>query len=278
MNELPVPAESSARGVLRRAAAAVRPHLPALYWPFALPLAAGTGAIALLQSLAFGDVLSSAFARQGAPVLPSLVALGAVVCLTVAVRAIGYAAMLSAAWDVASGARPSAPAAWRFVLTPANLATILLATAVVLAAALALVLPGLLAAVLLVWTVPVMRLDGARGARALRTSADAVTGVGSEPGVARPMGGVAALALGGGAVAYLVNALVQMPFVLGQQVILWRNASAGAEAAPGSLLAGAVWIQVPAAVLGALSEAAVMLYVCAALALRFAETRRRPAE
>ncbi len=256
----------------------VRPHLPALYWPFALPLAAGTGAIALLQSLALGDVLSSAFARQGAPVLPSVVALGVVIVLTVLVRAIGYAAMLTAATDVATGAQFSAPSAWRFVLIPGNLVTVLLAAAVVSAAALALVLPGLLAAVLLVWTVPVMRLEGSAGARALRAGADRVLGVGSEPGAARPLSGVAALALGGGVVAYLVNALVQMPFVLGQQVIVWRNASPGMEAAPGSLLAGTVWIQVPAAVLGALAEAAVMVYVCAALALRFADTRPRPTE
>jgi hypothetical protein len=256
----------------------VRPRLPALYWPFALPLAAATGAVALLQSQVFGDVLSSAFMRQGTPVLPSMVALGVVIALTVLVRAVGYAAMLAAATDATTGAQLSAGAAWRFVLMPANLATILLAAAVVLAASLALVLPGLLAAALLVWTVPVMRLDGAIGARALRAGADRVLGVGSEPGAARPLGGVATLALGGGAVAYLVNALVQMPFVLGQQVIVWRNASAGAESAPGALLAGTVWIQVPAAVLGALAEAAVMVYVCAALALRFADTRRRPTE
>ncbi|MFZ5788393.1 MAG: hypothetical protein ACOY3Y_18305 [Acidobacteriota bacterium] len=271
-------AESSPGAVVRRAVAMVRPRLPELYWPFAVPLAAGTGAVALLQSLAFGDVLSSAFARQGEPMLPSALALAVVIVLTVLIRAVGYAAMLAAATDLATGSQFSTSSAWRFVLTPGRLATVLLASGMVLAGAVALVLPGVILAVLLIWTVPVMRIEGASGGRALRTAADRVLGVGFGPGVARPLADAAALAVGGGVVAYLVNALVQMPFVLGQQVILWRNASAGAEAAPGALLAGAVWIQVPAAVLGTLAEAAVMVYVCGALALRYADTRPAPGE
>jgi hypothetical protein len=69
--------------------------------------------------------------------------------------------------------------------------------------------------------------------------------------------------------------VVQLPFVLAQQVIIWRNAGEGAGQDPVALRAGLLWMQLPATVAGALAEAAVMVQVCFTLAALYAGVRRR---
>ena len=81
------------------------------------------------------------------------------------------------------------------------------------------------------------------------------------------------LLLVGFVVNYAANLVVQMPFLIAQQVLMLRRSFSG-EVATIEDMAPILWLQVPAAVLGAVATALAWLYTAFGVAVLFHEVRR----
>ncbi|MCP4589110.1 MAG: hypothetical protein GY842_00055, partial [bacterium] len=74
---------------------------------------------------------------------------------------------------------------------------------------------------------------------------------------------------------YALTLVVQLPFVVVQQIVILREAAGGQVADPAELMASTFWLQVPAGVLNALTTAVAWLYTAFGICLLFQEVRRR---
>jgi hypothetical protein len=74
---------------------------------------------------------------------------------------------------------------------------------------------------------------------------------------------------------YMINLLVQLPFMLIQQFVMMRDVAGGQTPDPGELMARLTWIQIPTQMLGMLTNTAVNLYICFGLALLFFDLKQR---
>lgn len=251
-----------------------REHIRVIYLPIALPVAGVTALLAVTQALwmkAFLGAPAGNFPQIGRNLLAMVVA----VLLTVLVKSLGYAAMDVATLDVVGGGRPDMRASWAFIAEGRVLLTLLVAGLAVLAGTLFCFLPGIFVSLLFAFTVAAMRVEGLRGTSALGRSASLVRRNPHGQLADSPLLKVFLIFFVGGLISYAVNILVQLPFIIAQQVIIFRNVAAGAGADPQAMMAGTMWMQLPAVVLGSLAETAVMLYVTFALALYYFDLRRR---
>jgi hypothetical protein len=75
--------------------------------------------------------------------------------------------------------------------------------------------------------------------------------------------------------AYLVNALVNLPFTILQGASMFRDVAATGRADPQSLIAGSLWIRLASAVLSSLVSTAVSVYTSFGVVLLYFDARRR---
>ena len=78
-----------------------------------------------------------------------------------------------------------------------------------------------------------------------------------------------------GLLGYAANMMVQLPFMVVQQVVLMRQVMGGGRPDPARMMQTMMLLQVPSQVLTALVNAAVHLYSSFGLALLFFDVRQR---
>ena len=259
------------RLLIDRVPAVARRHVKSYFWPTALPLLAVGVAMAVVQVRWTESVLApSAGANPFTFLGPVLLAL----VLAMAVYVLAYLVLAVLAVDAVAGRTPSVGRAWLFSLRPTVLGTNLVATLVVLVALAACCVPALFVAPLLALLVPVMVEERLVGLGAFSRTIELVRfqarrGV-SDNGWAQAF----VVLFVGTILSYAASAVSQGPFLIAQQVILIRQAASG-EAADPSALAGDLWLQVPAQVVGALVTVLVWAYWAFGLAMLYFEIRRR---
>lgn len=264
------------RVLLDEAVRGARRHFGRIYPAVAIPLALVAATLPLAQ-LTF---LRAVSAPGGTAPSPVAVVQGfglffAFMLVFVVAYMMGYGALLSAAVDAVAGREVSMSHAWRRMLRPKVFGTFLMSGLAVGLGSLLCLLPGLYLALLFSLTLPVMIDEGRFGARALRRSADLARYNPRRQIDADPRLKVFLIFFVGMLLGYVVNMVVQLPFVVIQQAMMFRDVTAGHRTDPVAMMARMTWLQVPAQMLSMLTGTAIQLYVCFGLSLLFFDVKRR---
>lgn len=261
------------RVILDESMVRVRRHWRAAYLPVAVPMAIGAGLMPLAQALL---IQPAAMGRMTpGELLPRFALFFVVILLFLATYVLAHTALLAAATDAVAGRELHMGRAWRFAMHPRTVLTLFLSWLVTVGGLLCCILPGIYVILVLSILVPVMREEGLAWGAALKRTAD-LQGYNPHGNLANsPKVQVAVILLVGGLISYVVSFLAQFPFIAAQWVLMFRNVASGERPDPEAMMAGLVWLQVPAGIMGALAQVAVQLYVCFGLALHYADVRNR---
>ncbi len=262
----------SFRLLIDRVLEPARRHFKRVFLPIALPLAA-TGVLATLLQVGWLKTLMGG--GDLSQVLPMIGGIFLLVVAILAVYGLGFGALVVASLDAVAGRGVEMGQAWRFALKPKVFGTLIVTALFTLLSLVMCLLPVLYVAPVLIFTLPVMVEEDRYGWAAIRRSAELAhynpTGRWTDSAWLQ----ILLLLLIGLVINYVVNLTVQMPFVLAQQLMIFRDAAAGQVTDPATLMAGAVWLQAPAQVLSAFATAATWLYWTFGISLLYREIRRR---
>jgi hypothetical protein len=264
------------RVLLDEAVRHARRHFRRIYPSVAIPLAVASAGLPLAQLLFLrsmpvpGQMEPSPIAMiQGFGLFIGVMVVWLVVYM------LAYGALLAAVVDAVAGREVSMGRAWRLMLRPQIIGTLLLTGFAVGLGFLLCVLPGMYLALLFSLALPVMVEEGIFGTRALGRSA-ALTRYNPQRQLdADPRLKVFLIFFVGALLGYVVNMVVQMPFLVVQQVMMFRDVAAGNRPDPTAVMARLAWLQVPSQVLGMLVNVAIQLYVGFGLCLLFFDVKRR---
>jgi hypothetical protein len=264
----------SLRMILDEAARLGRRHFREMYLPVALPVACVQGLMPLTQARWMRHMVSGRPPDFGA-FLPDLALfiLGALLVMSVTV--IGYLALTVGAVDAVAGRALSMRRAWTALLNPRALGTMALNWLAVLLGTCLCCVPGIYVVLLLTLLVPVIVEEGRFGTAALARSAELTRYNPRRVFREDPAGHVFLILFVGFLLNYAVGFVTQLPAMVVQQVLMFRQVSSGHRIDPGEVMASLTWIQVPSAVLNAFGQVAVQIYVSFGIALLFFELRRR---
>ncbi len=264
------------RFLLDEAVREARRHFRRIFPAVAIPLALLSAGLPLAQ-LVFYRTLSAA---GEAPLSPLALAQGfglfvGFIVVWLAAYMLGYGALLFAVVDAVAGREVGMRRAWRSMLRPKILGTLVLSALATGLGFLLCVLPGLYLMLLFSLVLPVMVEEGVYGTRALRRSAELLRYNPRRQLDADPRLKVFLIFFVGVLLGYVVNLVVQLPFIVIQQAMMLRDVAAGTRADPAAMMAGTMWLQVPSQMLGMLTGTAIQLYVCFGLCLLFFDVKRR---
>lgn len=263
------------RMILDEAVKLGRRHFRVMYLPVALPLACVTGLLPLIQGRWMRHMMSGGQPPDLAAFSGDMVLFVAGMLVFATVSVLGHLAMTVAAVDAVAGRAVSMVRAWTALLKLRALGTLVLNWLAVLLGSCLCCVPGLYVILLQTLLVPVMVEEGRFGTAALARSAELTRynprlNLGDDPRLH-----VFLLLFVGILLNYAVGFVTQLPAMLVQQLVMFRQISSGRKMDPAELMASLTWIQVPSGVLGALGQVAVQLYVSFGIALLFFEVRRR---
>ena len=274
----PLAASLPFRQMLDEAVRQTRRHFRRIYPFVAIPLALMGGLVPLAQGLFFRDVfqgVSSSRTPDLVRMMTGFGVFGLVVVAFMAVYGLGYGAMFAAATDALAGREISMRRAWRLMARPRVFGTIGLLGLAVSVGFVFCVLPGLYLGLIWAFTVPVMVAEARFGTSAMSRSAELARYNPQRQLDSDPRLHVFITVMVGTMLGYMINLLIQLPFIAIQQFVLMRDTAGGEKADPGELMARMTWIQVPTNMLGMLTNTAVHLYICFGLALLFFDLKQR---
>lgn len=262
------------RLLLDRAVAVARRDFRAIYPSVAIPLALINGCFPLVQGLLMGPAMAG---RTPDPSRVFVMVAGIFVAVGLLMVALlfGQGALYIAAVDAAAGRPVSMARAWRMVARPSVWATLLLSGVAFFAGLACCIVPGIYVGLLFSLVVPVMVEDGLRGTEALTRSAALIRYNPQGDLAADPRGKAFLIAFVGTLMGYALTFLLQLPFVVAQQVYIMRLAAGGRAVDPAAMMAAMTWFQVPSSMLGSLGQTAVQLYIGVGLALLHIDVRGR---
>lgn len=267
------PAPMPFRVLIDEAVRYARRHFRSIYPAVAIPVALSATLVAVFQALWFSRLTGSVESAN-----PMDLAGG---CATIAIALVmgvvtmfGYWALHVAALDVLAGRPVDMRRAWAFAFRPAVLGTNILTGLAVMAAFIACILPGFYVLPLLFFVLPVMVTEARFGTDALSRSAELTkwspTGRILDSALAKAL----LLLILTIALSYVLAMLIALPFQLPMYIDMFRSAAAGEE--PSLERMGLwMWLQVPAQLLSALVNTALVLYTGFCSAMLFADTRGR---
>ncbi len=261
------------RILIDRVVVPARRHFRQLFLPVAVPLALAGLLLAVIQAGWFQGALG------GAETFPDLGLMfgGMLLMVTVfaAAYGLGFSALMVASTDAVAGRTVSMWRAWLFPLRPAVLATLIIVAVADFLAVMMCFLPALYVVPVLTFVLPVMVEERRFGFAAIRRSVELVhsnpTGRWSDSVWLQTL----ALLTIGMVINYAVTITAQLPFLVVQQILVFREVAAGGAGDPASLMAGMMWLQVPAQILSAFATAAAWLYWTFGVAMLYREVRRR---
>lgn len=260
------------RTLLDHVVVPARRHLRETLLPVALPVAVMSVATAVVQIRWSQTVLiASPDDMEG-------FCFGFVVVMLLAfatwfVLGMAFSALTVAAMDAVSGRQVRLARAWGFVFRPAVFVTLVLVGLLDTLSLCAFVLPAFYVVPLLSLALPAMIDEGLVGFDALRRSVELVQFNPTGRLVHSPWLQVFLLLLVGTVLSSAVSFVVQLPFVVVQQLLFLRQTFSGPEAADAMKVA--LWLQLPASLLGSLASVVTWLYSSFGICLLFRELRRR---
>ena len=263
------------RLLLDHAVGVSRRHFRAIYPAVAVPLAIASAAFPLAQALFMGPFMRAA--RQPGPSQVAAITLGALAGLAFffVTYVFAYGALYMAAVDAVAGRPISMSATWRRVTAPRVWGTMMLSWAGFVAGLVCCVLPGLYIGILWCLVVAVMVEESTYGSAALGRSAQLI-GYNPQGSLASdPRGKAFLIVFVGTLMGYALTLVVQLPFIVAQQVYVIRQAAGGSPVDPLSAMELMTWLQVPMNVLGAFVQTAVQLYIAIGIALLYFDVRGR---
>ncbi len=269
MSEL---APASFRLLLDRAVESARRHFRHLFLPTALPLAA-CGVLATVFQIGWVKTLMGG--GDLSQVLPMILGMFLLVVVLIAVYGLGFGALFVASMDAVAGRPVSMVRAWRFVIRPAVFGTLIVVTVLNFLSLILCLVPAIYVTPVLTFTLAVMIEEDLYGWAAIRRSAELAhhnpTGRWTDSAWLQTL----VLLIVGMVISYAVSLTVQIPFLVTQQIIVFRDAASGQISDPAALMASTLWLQAPAQVLGAFATAATWLYWTFGISLLYREIRRR---
>jgi hypothetical protein len=187
----------------------------------------------------------------------------------------GMVAMLAAATHAVHGGEVRMLDWWLWAFRPSVLATVIVLGLVITVGLFACLLPGVVLSVLAGLTVPIMVVERRRGWQAVSRSIELVRHNPSGLFTSHPAVRLFVIFVVGGILNYLLSFLVQLPFMIVQQVMMVRSMTSRRD--PFAMYESPWWIglQVPQTVLATLAMLATSLYVSCAVALFFNDLVRR---
>jgi uncharacterized membrane protein len=264
------------RMLLDEAMKKVREQFHRIYLPIALPVALASATLPLGQRSylrAMSQMEHHTF--DPAALFSGLAVFLALLLFFVIVQALAAGAMITAAMDVVSGRELSVRRAWLFMLRPRAFGTLLLVWLVVFLGFLFCILPGIYLSLLMALSVPVMADEGRFGPSALRRSAELCSYNPQREFMADPRVKIFIIFFVGFLLGYILSAVVSLPLIALQQVILFRGIAAGHRVDPSAMMAQMTWFQIPTQILGSLVHSGVGLYVNFGISLLFVDLRNR---
>jgi hypothetical protein len=251
----------------------LRVHFRTIFVPVALPLALVSGTFPLMQLAFMGSMTRSPEPTPGA--IGFMVLFGVVVLAWLLLYLLGYTAMMVAAVDAVAGRPVSMARAFRIAIRPRVIFTMILSWLAIVIGAMCCCLPGVYVALLMSVLVPVVVEEDDWGPDAMSRSARLVSHNPTRELAADPRLRALVIIVAGALLSYGLSMIVQFPFLVAQQVILFRSVGEGRAPDPLSVMSATMWLQVPAQVGGTLAQMVIQLYMALALALFYFDLRRR---
>jgi hypothetical protein len=256
-----------------------RRNFTRIYPAVAIPLAAVAGVQSTVQIFYMTRMMQAPESGEevfGSFITMWLAMMGLMLVLSV-VYAAAASALVAAACDAATGETIDMARRWRWGWRPRVLGTVVLLGLVTGLGMMCCVVPGVLLGIAFGFTLPAMVLEGRFGTDAFSRSYQLVR---HNPGnrlMTHPGLRVFVIGLVAALLSYAVTLVVQLPFVIVQQVGIVRSTMAQAQEQGDvvSFASGWMWLQVPQTILGQLANTAVWLYAAFVLVLLFDQLRRR---
>jgi hypothetical protein len=251
-----------------------RKHFTAIYPAVAIPMAVLGVVMVVAQTPAMEQMFGDDPATLGPSFFIGWLSLMALGMLYMLFYWIASCVILVGATEAAAHRKVSMAAAWRWMLRPAVLVTLIGVALLMLLGLMLCLLPGYLLGVLFGLVVPVMVIEQVHGSQAMKRSSDLLMYNPQGKLATHPFMRLALIWFLGWLIAYIIGMAVGLPFGIAQQVIMWRS-MAGAEAADPTSFMPILWLQVPQVVLSTLARHAVTLYVSFCIALFYLDLRFR---
>lgn len=247
-------------------------HFRRFFLPVAAPIA---GAGLLVGMLQIGWYRSLASDGDFAAILPMLGGVFLLVVLVMAVYSLAFGALLVASLDAVAGRAIAWRRAWLFVLRPPVFGTMVVVTVLQFFSVLMCFLPVLYVAPTLIFVMPVMVEEDRYGWAAIRRSAQLAHYNPTRSWTTSSWLKTIVFFATATMITYAVSLTVQLPFLITQQIFVFREAAAGAAVDPEALLTATLWLQIPTQILGACATAAAWLYWTFGISLFYREIRRQ---
>jgi len=265
------------RMLLDEAMKRTRLHFRQLFFPVAIPLGLAAAAVPIAQWALF-STLPSLTLRSGRDliqILPGFVGVGLAIVFFLGAYALGYTALFVACVDAVAGRGVEMGRAWLFPLRLRVLGTLLLTFLTLGLGFIFCLLPGIYLSLLLSFTLPVMVDEDQFGTSAMSRSATLARHNPQRAFEADPRLKIFILGFVGILLSYVTNIVVQLPFIVVQQVMMFRDIAGGKAPDPVAIMGRTTLLQVPSQFLGTLVNIAVRIYVCFGIALLFFDVKRR---
>ena len=253
----------------------LRRHFRTIYFPVAIPVSLVYALMSVVQIAWLRDFRAMASGARAPSFTSGCLGVLAAFLATMIAQTLAYTAMSSACVDALEGRGVSMARSWRFVLQPRVLGTMLLLWLVLGVAFVCLFFPAIYVGLILSLVAPVMAAESIFGFKAMGRSSRLVRYNPQKRFLDNPKVKILALFLIGGVISYVVGLLVQVPFLIAQNVAVARAVAAGKRADPAELINTMLWFQVPSVLLGAFVSMAVAVYTSFGLALIYFDIRRR---
>lgn len=249
-------------------------HFRVLYWPLAVPLALVQVAIVVVN----GESTRRVMTRLGddpMSVLGIYFVLLPLLLLSLLILSLAYGVMGTCATDAAAGREPRIKDGLRFTLRPRVLLSLWGAGFLSLLGLMCCVLPGLYLALIWGFLVPVMAEEGLFLSAALGRSRALAHYNPQRQLASSPMLKIFVLLIVGYLLSTAVSLVVQGPFIIAQQIMVFREVASGGDPMVVMTDARLQLLQVPGAFLGSLAQTAVLIYLSFGISLLYFDVRRR---
>lgn len=254
----------------------VKQHFRRLYLRVAAPLAVSGFTVGILQVWWAGVAggleestpnVSEIFGAFGLFML--------VMILVVAIQFAVYQSLMVAALGAVGGRETSLLDGLRTICRPRIFIQLFLVTLAIGFSFLACFLPAIYVVPALTYVLPAMVEEDRRGLDAWKRSFDLVHFHPTGRLLNHPLLQTGMLLFVGFLISSVITMVVQWPFLIVQQVLVFREAASGVLMDPSTLMARTAWLQVPAQLLSAFATAVAWLYWTFGVALLYREIRRR---
>ena len=250
-----------------------RRHFRQMYLPVAVPVALTQALVPIAQALVYRGF--STGTPDPTSMIAGMVGFFGVVFVTGIVWGLGYGALLVAATEAQSGAGVSMGRAWLTMVRPRVFGTSLLTGLAMLVGCVLCVLPGVFLMLAFSLAVPVMVAERIYGTTALARAVSIVRQNPEGRFATHPMVKVFLILVIGYVLSSIVGFVVQLPFAIAQQILMFRAAAEGEMTDPMQMMTTMTLLQVPAGVLNALATTVIQIYLSFALTLFYFDLRRR---